>query len=714
MAWKDLSLTWKFVVGFGSLILIILLTGFWSLYGVSGIIGNAEEVIDGNKLRGEIVQREVDHLNWAAQLSAYLNDESVTELNIQTDPHKCGFGKWYYGEGRQEAEKLVPQLSGDLRAIEQPHKDLHASAIKIARLNNSIDLHLPEFLAEKEVDHLKWVNAVYDYLLLKKNSLEVQKDDHLCSLGQFIYGDEGKKLAAIDGRFASLLQSIQEPHRRLHASAIRIENLHGNRDEAQQVFRGETLAALTDTQAVLKQIKDHTSEMISQVQQARGIYASETVPSLETVQGLLHDIVKVASDHIMTDDQMLSEGVTTQRGVIGFVIVAIPIAIMLAFVIIRGIRGPVAQVVDVVREVELGIFDRRSGLKQQDEIGQLAQAVDQMAEILKSQAAVAEKVSEGDLTVKVNLASEQDQLGRALQRMVEVLQNTLGEVSQAADNVASGSQAMSASSEEMSQGANEQAAAAEEASSSIEQMTANIRQNADNAIETEKIAVKAAGDARQGGQAVDNTVSAMKQIADKIMIIEEIARQTNLLALNAAIEAARAGEQGKGFAVVAAEVRKLAERSQVAAGEISELSINSVDVAEKAGDLLKVIVPNIERTAELVQEIAAASREQDAGAEQIARAIQQLDQVIQQNASSSEEMASTAEELSSQSEQLQTMIAYFRTDKKGRTSVQQAATPAKKVQPALPPGPARKGKGNGVKFEVSRRSDRLDDEFEQY
>jgi len=713
MAWKDLSLTWKFVVGFGSLILIILLTGAWSLYGVTGIVGNAEEVIDGNKLRGEIVQREVDHLNWAAQLSAYLNDESVTELTVQTDPHKCGFGKWYYGEGRQEAEKLVPQLAADLRAIEQPHKDLHASAVKIAALYNPIDMHLAEFLAEKEVDHLKWVNAVYDYLLMKKTALEVQKDDHLCGLGKFIYGDEGKKLAAIDGRFAALLQSIQEPHRRLHASATRIENLHANRDEAQQVFRGETLPALTDTQAVLKQIMDHTDEMVGQVEKARGVYASDTVPSLEKVQGLLHDIIAVTSDNIMTDDQMLSEGVTTQRGVVGFVFVAIPIALMLAFAIVRGIRGPVAQVVDVVREVELGKFDRRSGLKQQDEIGQLALAVDQMAETLKRQAGVAEKVSEGDLTVSVELASDQDQLGRALQRMVEVLQNTLGEVTQAADNVASGSQAMSASSEEMSQGASEQAAAAEEASSSIEEMTANIRQNADNAIETEKIAVKAAGDARQGGQAVDDTVVAMKQIADKIMIIEEIARQTNLLALNAAIEAARAGEQGKGFAVVAAEVRKLAERSQVAAGEISELSVGSVEVAEKAGDLLKVIVPNIERTAELVQEIAAASREQDAGAEQISRAIQQLDSVIQQNASSSEEMASTAEELSSQSEQLQAMIAYFRLEK-SRRAMNQAAQPAKKVQQALPARSVKKGNGNGVKITMSGRSDKTDDEFERY
>ena len=199
-------------------------------------------------------------------------------------------------------------------------------------------------------------------------------------------------------------------------------------------------------------------------------------------------------------------------------------------------------------------------------------------------------------------------------------------------------------------------------------MASNIKQNADNAQQTEKIALKAAQDAREGGKAVAETVGAMKEIAAKITIVEEIARQTNLLALNAAIEAARAGEHGKGFAVVASEVRKLAERSQTAAAEISKLSTSSVDVAEKAGEMLGRIVPDIQKTAELVQEINAASNEQNTGAEQINKAIQQLDQVIQQNASATEETASTSEELSSQSEQLLEAIGFFKIDHNGKTS----------------------------------------------
>lgn len=275
----------------------------------------------------------------------------------------------------------------------------------------------------------------------------------------------------------------------------------------------------------------------------------------------------------------------------------------------------------------------------------------------------AERMAEGDLSARIEIDQKDEigQLAAALSSMAVRLGEIVREVRNASGNVGAGSRRISETSEELSQGANEQAASAEEVSSSEEEMSANISQNSENASETERIAVKAAENAAEGGEAVMKTVEAMKQIVEKIEIIDEIARNTNLLALNAAIEAARAGEAGKGFAVVAAEVRKLAERSQGAALEISELSRNSMDTAENAGELLTRIVPDIRKTAELIREISAASREQDNGASQINDAVMQLDSVVQQNASSSEELAAMAEELSSQALQLEETIGFFRT-----------------------------------------------------
>jgi methyl-accepting chemotaxis protein len=249
--------------------------------------------------------------------------------------------------------------------------------------------------------------------------------------------------------------------------------------------------------------------------------------------------------------------------------------------------------------------------------------------------------------------------------MLERLRSVVTDALSASDNVASGSQELSSTSEQLSQGSTEQAAAAEQASASMEEMAANIKQNAENATQTEKIARQSSKDAQASGEAVTKAVAAMQTIAEKISIVQEIARQTDLLALNAAVEAARAGEHGKGFAVVASEVRKLAERSQGAAAEISGLSSDTVKTAREAGEMLAKLVPDIKRTSELVDEISAACREQDIGAEQINQAIQQLDKVTQQNSAASEEMAATSEELAAQAETLQATISYFRIDEHG-------------------------------------------------
>ncbi|WP_454892353.1 HAMP domain-containing methyl-accepting chemotaxis protein [Agrobacterium vacciniicorymbosi] len=318
----------------------------------------------------------------------------------------------------------------------------------------------------------------------------------------------------------------------------------------------------------------------------------------------------------------------------------------------------------------------------------LGLAMYSMVANLRETSSVANKIANGDLTSIPQPLSDRDVLGIALRSMVERLRGVVTDAISAADNVSSGSQELSFSSEQLSQGATEQASSAEEASASMEQMAANIKQNADNAAQTEKIARQSSKDAEASGEAVGRAVSAMRTIAEKISIVQEIARQTDLLALNAAVEAARAGEHGKGFAVVASEVRKLAERSQAAAAEISSLSGETVQVATEAGDMLNRLVPDIRKTAELVSEISAACREQDIGASQINEAIQQLDLVTQQNSGASEEMSATSEELAAQAEELQASIAFFKVDRAGASHAPRAQAPARSAAPA--PRPAAK------------------------
>ena len=676
MKWKNLKISKKLTIGFGGLIVLLAITGLLGFMGIKTvsqslyIVGEENAPVADMSMEMQIALRET--------LNTMEEYQNATSVLTSDDKSRLPAIQKHYEQAVHDFEvssnailqgaelgdgvKVIQTDNAQMADLVRQAQKIHADKLQTAAqqlMAASQQLLADQALAEKAMQDMEriyetsykdvtgveeLISGEIDQRALKAhlqgearailteevpladmaNELKISMAQARLALEEFIQTRESATLdrleneyahwvAQFDGNLEAMLKGGTIEGRTVvatqNADIVRAsEGLRRNHADFQQKA------------AVL--MKDHR-DAINQAQQVETAKSDMDRASQEVVETLLQvEDLAVSEMNAARADGRSAESRANVLILI-VTVVSLGAGIFLGVIITRGIVNPLAQGVGLANSLARGDLTAGIDLDQKDEVGVLAEA---------------------------------------LRNMIMKLREIVADVKSASDNVASGSQQLSSSSEEMSQGASEQAAAAEEASSSMEEMAANIRQNADNALETEKIALKAAEDAQQGGQAVERTVKAMQEIAEKINIVEEIARQTDLLALNAAIEAARAGEHGKGFAVVASEVRKLAERSQTAAGEISKLSGSSVEVAESAGQMLARIVPDIQKTAELVQEITAASNEQNTGAEQINQAIQQLDQVIQQNASVSEEMASTSEELASQAEQLQATIGFFRVD----------------------------------------------------
>jgi len=670
---KDLSLSKKMSLAFGMVLLLLSIVAFWAINGISGIVGNAEEVIDGNKLRTDLEHKYVQHLQWSQKVGELFTNDDVTQLNVETDDHKCAFGQWFYGDEREKVIELVPELSAKISAMEQPHRELHQTAISISETFTQADIELDQSLREAKSDHLIWAHRVKDACVdaVRIDQLNVELDPTQCKFGRWLSSEKVERAKRENPEFAQFCRNIEDPHRRLHQSAEKVEDFfqQGSIAEGKNYYMTVTKPTTYEVLEVIDQMADWNYQKSEGMHQAKTIYHDQTLVKLEELGGLFTDLIESSKDYIMTDEAMLQEANSTRWGVIIFGIIAVLIGFIAAYTITRIILNPILKGVKFAQIVAKGDLTAQIEVDQKDEIGQLAEA---------------------------------------LKNMVAKLRDVVANVMHGADNISSASTQLSSSAQEMSQGASEQASSAEEISSSMEEMSSNIQQNTDNAQQTEKIAIKAAEGIQEGSASVEQTVVSMREIAEKIGIIGEISRQTNILALNAAVEAARAGEHGKGFAVVAAEVRKLAERSQKAAAEIDVVSKNSVITAEKSGKLLSEIVPDIQKTAKLVQEISAASIEQNSGADQVNNAIQQLNQVTQQNAASSEEMATSSEELASQAEQLSELVAFFNI---GNNTLKRKTAKSTKKQVVAPKKPVVEEQG----FNLNLEKDELDQqEYEKF
>ncbi|MBN1343463.1 MAG: CZB domain-containing protein [Phycisphaerae bacterium] len=708
---KNMTVGRKIVLGFTTVLLFLAAMAVFAFTGVSGIVGNAEEVITSNKLDGMLAQKEVDHLNWANKVIALLTEETVTKLDVQTDDHKCGFGEWLYGDERTEAERKVPSAGPLLKEIEACHSALHKSAIAIGAEFKQADPALPGLLAAREVDHLCWTEKVTDLFAENLPRLDVQTDSTKCALGQWLGCEETRRLATADPEFGRLIQAMHEPHNRLHQSAIEIQKCWKQRHEG----LAETLGARLDdhrrwvatvSDAIIEKKKTVGVETDPTKCAFGRFLASDTAkawmadfPALkealaacdgphkqlhasaiaiekalkegdaEAAQKVYREQTKVSIDQIA---KLFGSGIAAENEILSAQAKAKEIFEKQTRPALSDTRGALHKC-KAYAEAAL------AGMHKADEIfaTQTKPSLHKTQELL---AKVRAEVKRNLMTDETMLEAAQSTkrnvtvtgivailLGALLAFFIArgILRSVTGIIGSLAEGSAmvseAGSQVNTASTS-LAEGANEQAASLEQTSASLQEMAAMTRTNAANAEEADQLvgrAHAAAMESEKGRARLDEAMTGINessaQISKIIKVIEEIAFQTNLLALNAAVEAARAGEHGKGFAVVADEVRSLAQRAAEAARETTGLIETSETAAREGTEVaggfaqaIGVIAENVKKASDLVKNITKGSNEQAQGVEQINGAVAQMDKVTQINASSAEESASAVEELSAQ------------------------------------------------------------------
>jgi len=675
---NNLSIRKKLLVLTGTILTLLLVVIILSYDGISSTIRSNQKTTQLNEVNNKLAQLEIAHLNWARNVSNFLSDDKINQLEVQTDPTRCGFGQWYYGDGRKKLEEQVPETHSDLIALEATHNRLHASAIKIKEAYREADPTLPNMLIAKEVDHMNWAYKIQKAIIAQEDHVKVKFDHNQCELGKFINNYSDNHAISSNPELTKTIEDLNSPHKRLHEQGRKIDELLQKQQHqaAALFFAEEASKTLAQGREHLSKAVKLTKEALDAKNKAQLIFYTETQPLLEKVGEYINSIQETTYNKALTNrESNVKAAHTKQKTAMIFGVLALFIGLLLSATIGHSLTGPMQQTVTMLEELERGHLDSRLNLKRRDEIGIMSQTMDRFADSLQSDiVAPLARLAEGDLTFNIIPYDEKDTLRGKLKQLGHDLNQMMEQILTTGNAIASASNQIASSSLSLSQGATESAASLEQISASLNQTSSQTTQNSDSANQANTLTAETKKSAEEGRQRMQSMVSAMKEISDSgqdiskiIATIDEIAFQTNLLALNAAVEAARAGQHGKGFAVVAEEVRNLAARSAKAAAETEILIESSVEktnngsnIAEKTAEALEEIVGRIGQVTNIVAEINNSSNEQAQGISEINTGISQIDIVTQQNTASAEESASAAEEMASQAEMLKEMLQRFK------------------------------------------------------